>query len=276
MATSKSTSSSAAVIAGKNCIYCGADLTGLTAQDVCSQCGKPAGYSLLGDHLRDVESTWLRQVVLGIDVITGSIVLLLVMRVLSLISIIDSKLVTVEMTLIRVNGNHTGWLAFTVGIFLITRPETSGSMIARRRTVANLLLAACVVFLAIELTPERLVLQYAKMPGLMSAIGLSSLALLLSQSLLWLHLRRSIIDRTPRREVGRKLNSFFWISMVLFALFSDGSVRLVSRYLADSSSAMLALKLGGCGVMMLYHAVAIYLLIATRKAIRRTVGYWDN
>jgi len=68
------------VIADKACIYCGYDLTGLTAQDVCPQCGKPAGYSLLGDHLRDVESTWLKQVVLGITLLVGAYCVLVSVR----------------------------------------------------------------------------------------------------------------------------------------------------------------------------------------------------
>ena len=64
--------SSAEIIGDKNCIYCGQSLRGISSQDKCPNCGKPAGYSLLGDHLRDAESTWTKAVVLGIDIAMGA------------------------------------------------------------------------------------------------------------------------------------------------------------------------------------------------------------
>jgi hypothetical protein len=264
------------LIADKSCIYCGYDLTGLSAQDVCPKCGKPAGYSLLGDHLRDVESTWLKQIVLGLDVLTGSYIVLVGVRLMTLIALLDPPARYIDATFIRFFLAITGWLSFVVGVFLITRPETSGSMIARRRNIAHLLLFTSIIYTAVEFVPKNLIWENAKLPGLIAAVGISSLTLALCQSLLWLQLRRTIIDRTPRREVARKLNLGYWISLALFILFSDGIMRLLNRYLAIPDSAFLAFNLSVCGLMIVHHAFAIYLLIATRKAIRRTVGYWDS
>ncbi len=263
------------MIAGKACIYCGFDLTGVTAQDACPKCGKPAGYSLLGDHLRDVESTWLKQVVLGLDVLCGSFGVLIGLRLVTLFVLHDPFSRQVDVTLMRLILNLMGWMSFVIGVFLITRPENSGSMIALRRRMANLLFLATFLDTAVELTSRAWVWEQAELPALVAVIGLGSFASVLSQSLLWTHLRRSIIDRTPRREVARKLNAFFCISLPLFVLLSEGSLRLLKERASLGNCALLAIDVAVCGLLIIHHGFAIYLLIAVRKAIRRTVGYWD-
>lgn len=274
MPSSNQSISSAAIIGDKNCIYCGQSLAGVSSQDRCPGCGKPAGYSLLGDHLRDAESTWTRSVVLGIDIAMGAFGILAVFKGIDIFKLLDPAETMFETKFFRVFLALIGWLALLVAVALMTGKETSDSLLARRRGVAISLLGATLIYILLAFIPEDLLARLDRLYGAEAVLVVTGLCLVISQANIWILLRR-VIDRTPRREVARQLKLMFWVSLIIFLCDNQGTKLLLSRLqLPQQTSLIIALTLSGA--VLLQRIAAIYMLLITRKAIRRTVGYWDS
>jgi hypothetical protein len=262
-----------AVVGDKPCIYCGYNLQGLSAQDPCPHCGKIAGHSLLGDHLRDVDSQWIRNVMVGINLITIGYVVLALVRLLQLAVAVGFHNVAFDTTALRFCTDVVGWITFTVGVIMITLPETSGSLIARKRGVAATLRVATVVAAVMTFVPVRWFAAHGPQAEATHLV-VGSLAMILCNALLWLHLRK-IIDRTPRREVRALLTLCFAITLPLFVLICPGVIHLLGHHVLSEEGAFMAGLTVQC-LAAVHHFASSYPLQVTRKAILRTVGYWGE
>jgi len=246
----------------------------VSSLDNCPTCGRLAGYSLLGDHLRDAESTWTKKQMLGIALAMAAYAILTVWDAIQLTALADPKAVYVDTAFLKFFLALAGWLTFLVGAVILATPETSGSLLSRRRGVAATLVASTILYILVGLAPKRYFLEFAKEIGLITKIIVSSLAFVVGQSVVWIHLRR-LIDRTPRRELSRLLMAAFWLSIPLNLLLCEGSFMLLGG-MKNHQRLIVPGLIGLYAIGILKSIVAILLLMMTRKGIRRTVGYWDN
>jgi len=146
-------------------------------------------------------------------------------------------------------------------------------MLARRRGVATSLLISTLIYTAYACVPKRIIDQINQPYAKETLMAVAGFCLIVNQLTLWILLRR-VIDRTPRREVGRRLRIMFWITLLLFILANDGTFMVLNR-LEWPGKTVLIVTIALTAAVILHRLGAIYLLLMTRKAIRRTVGYWD-
>ena len=245
----------------------------MSADAPCPECGKLAGYSLLGDNLRDVDSGWIRNVMVGLRVIAVAYIFFTIQYLLHYLPALGVRESDFDAAVIRNCVALAGWLAIIVGVFMVTAPESSGSLIARRRLLATILRWTTVLSAVEFFVPEDW-LHRAGDTGFIAAIIVYSVVLLLSQSLLWLHLR-TIVARTPRREVYKALSIALVLTVAIYVAASRAVLHLASR-LATTPSAPTGLHLTQVSLRLVHYAMALFLLPLTLKAIRRTIGYWDN
>ena len=263
---------SVAILGDKSCIYCGENLKGLSAQEKCPKCGRLAGYSLLGDHLRDVDSGWIRTVMRGIALVTIGYAALAVIGAVRLGMLAGPRSLATDLAVVRYCLLLAAWVVFAVGVMLMTAPETSGSLIARRRAIPITLRLSTIFAAALTFVPEN---WLGTQPPVYTVIyqAAISLATVLCHSFLWVYLRK-IIDRTPRREVGRLLFYAFCVTLPLYLLASRSAMQLLAtQYLSESATQKVRIII--VVLLILHHLAAIYPLQLTGKAIRRTVGYWS-
>ncbi|CAN5510482.1 hypothetical protein BH10PLA1_BH10PLA1_14380 [soil metagenome] len=264
-------SKSVAILGDTACIYCGENLKGLSAQSKCPSCGKLAGYSMLGDHLRDVDSGWIRTIMHGINLISLGYLVLAVIGVLGLGVVAGPASVRVDLAVVHYCLLLAGWGILIAGVILVTKPETSGSLIARRRGVAITLRVSSVLCAALIFVPDAW-LNKQPMTNVIAYYIVFGLSFVLSSSLVWVALRK-IIDRTPRREVTHALTTTLWITVPIYVLASRGVVFFIGTRVSSDSAQIV--RLAAIGLIILHRLAALYPLQLTGKAIRRTVGYWS-
>lgn len=266
-------SSSAAALGDKPCIYCGGSLQGITAADRCPQCGRLAIDSLLGSHLRDASHDWLRTILRGILLSTAGVSGMILLRGLDLFHLLDPQETLFDIGFYRFFVSIAAWCLYAAGVMLVTSAEPSDSLVARRRGMAWLLRIAVLIVTAMAFVPSR-VFARLDQPYIQDVIlAVWSVALVIAFAKLLRFLRR-LIDRTPRREVSARLTALFYITIPLIALTSPISIHLASQHLlAQRGQAMY--KAVALSILLVHHAVTVALLILTRNAIKRTVGYWS-
>ncbi len=211
---------------------------------------------------------------LGIAFVMLAYAIIAVWNAIQITAIVDPKAEFVETRFLKFFLSLAGWLTFFAGTALLAQPETSGSLLSRRRGVARILLLSTILYIGFGIVPKSYFWDFAKDNGVFAKIVVASIALVVSQSVLWILLRR-IIDRTPRRELSRLLTIAFWLSLPVNLLLCEGSFTLLDGMKNHDRFILLA-TLGLRGLGLLKCIAAIVLLVLTRKGIRRTVGYWDN
>jgi hypothetical protein len=264
---SRTVQESAAALGDKDCIYCGASLAGLTAHDRCPECGKPAVDSLLQNYLRDSDHEWLRTILRGITfMVMGYAGLILASSVAIAEDFVKADVFDAHFYRLFVDLFAEVMLA--LGVWFLTAHEPGESLVARRRTLPWLArIAVIVMVLAVALPLVQIELHEHVARAVWFA---GSIALLLSFMLPWIHLRR-LVDRTPRREVGRMLTSMAWLSLVLLAVGIAWDV--LAPRVADVAVRHWA-HVGAMAALILFAAAAVYVLTLASRGIRRTVGYW--
>ncbi|MCH8270495.1 MAG: hypothetical protein IH985_04695 [Planctomycetes bacterium] len=266
-------SRSKAVPRGTPCPRCGYELTGLSAEGRCPECGSPVAAALRPDHLVYSSPDYVAKLHMGAFLVVLSFAILILMLIATMVLAVTGGLVGPGgEALFLIVGFANGILAL-IGWWLLSSPDPGKASVDRgatSRRVLRVLLSIRIAILAISL-----VLIFVGVSALATSltvivVGMDQIVSLAAfvASLVYL---KTLAGRMPGGAIEREVDVVLKVGIVVIVLAVIALAFVVVGMIDGMGG---ALAVGGClmiptGLMMLILFVLyIFLLDRTRQALK--------